>query len=57
MMERTKCENVIDSKYHLVPNIFSSNPRNASPFCKGVKWATDVAKMGYMWRDGSKVRF
>jgi hypothetical protein len=38
--------NVIHSKYHLVPNIFSSSPRNASPFWKGVIWAADAAKMG-----------
>jgi hypothetical protein len=43
----------------LAPNVFSSNPRNASPFGKGVKWVAYAAKMGYRWKvgDGSKIRF
>jgi hypothetical protein len=51
--------NIIDSKYQLAPNVFSSNPRNASPFGKGVKWVAYAAKMGYRWKvgDGSKIRF
>jgi hypothetical protein len=53
-------KNIIDAKYRTAsPNIFCCNPRNSSPFWKGVLWATQVAKMGLGWnvRDGRKVRF
>jgi hypothetical protein len=60
MMKRIKCGGIsLILNIIWPPNIFSSNPRNASPFWKGVKWAADAAKMGYRWRvgDGSNIRF
>lgn len=39
---------VIDHKYSTCnPNVFACTPQNASPFLKGVLWASRAAKMGY----------
>jgi hypothetical protein len=50
---------VIDYKYEINPNIFCCNPRNSSPFWKGVIWAAKTAKLGFRWRvgNGKRVRF
>jgi hypothetical protein len=40
----------MDSKYQpRAPNLFCSESREASPFWKGIMWATQAAKMGYRW--------
>jgi hypothetical protein len=42
---------IIDAKYQTcTPNIVCCNDRQASPFRKGVMWAAEAAKMGYMWK-------
>lgn len=51
---------IVDFKYNTRdPNILTCPSENRSPFWKGVIWACQAAKMGYMWkiRKGSKVRF
>ena len=50
----------IDFKYNTNdPNIFHTSSRGASNFLKGVLWAANAAKMGYMWKigNGQKVKF
>jgi hypothetical protein len=47
---------VIDYKYEINPNIFCCNPRNSSPFWKGVIWAAKTAKLGFRWRVGNGKR-
>jgi hypothetical protein len=49
----------VDHKYDISPNMFCCNPRNSSPFWKGVIWAAQAAKLGYRWHigDGRMVRF
>jgi hypothetical protein len=41
------------------PNIFFNNPRNISPFWKGVVWVVKAAKFGFRWNvgNGGRVRF
>jgi hypothetical protein len=50
---------VVDQKYRMVPNIFCRNPRNSSPFWRGVVWAAKAAKLGFRWKVGNvrRVRF
>jgi hypothetical protein len=50
---------IVNHKYDISPNIFCSNPRNSSPFWRGVTWAAQTAKLGYRWHigDDRKVGF
>ena len=41
-------KNIVESKYSLQSNnIFSCSTSGVSPFCKGVLWAAQVAKVGF----------
>ena len=45
---------IVDSKYiKKNPNIFASNPQNASKFWQGVMWAAKALKFGYRWKIGN----
>lgn len=51
---------ITDFKYKTqIPDIFTCPSNIASPFLKGVIWASQVAKFGYMWQvgKGNKIRF
>ena len=51
---------LLDFKYNASdPNIFHTSSRGASNFVKGVMWAANAAKMGFMWKigNGQKVKF
>jgi hypothetical protein len=52
-------KDVIDHKYRIRPNIFCCNPRNSSPFWKGMIWAANAAKLGFRWNVGNdrRIRF
>ena len=45
---------LVDHKYRTKePNIFRSNTQGASNFFKGVIWAANAAKVGYVWKIGN----
>jgi hypothetical protein len=45
---------IVDHKYRNdSPNLFACPELGASPFWKGVLWATRAAKMGYRWKIGN----
>ena len=51
---------IIDHKYQVnSPNIFPASVSGASPFWKGLLWASNAAKLGYQWKvgNGRKVKF
>jgi hypothetical protein len=51
---------IVDARYQTTsPNIFCCNPRNDSPFWKGVILAAQAAKMEFRWNvgNGRRVRF
>ena len=51
---------VIDAKYNTHNlNIFACSNLGASPFWKGILWATKAANIGYSWiiGDGKSIRF
>lgn len=53
-------KNIIDLKYNTAsPNIFACSDSITSPFWKGVLWASQAAKMGYIWKvgNGASVKF
>jgi len=53
-------KSIIDHKYDTTePNVFCCPEKGASPFWKGVLWASKAAKLGVSWKvgNGKTIRF